>query len=608
MMIIGLLVYALVIYGWAAWLKGVAHIEHRVSYVAACAWIIVVLYLAAFVDGLKIASLCLTVLGLAFAIGHLYQGIKNRHQNPFRISSIGIWLLFYAGIFIHIFLQIHLNHYDNYSHWATIVKFLYTEGRLPDVHDTIIAYTSYPMGSSLLVYFATYLAGYTDSVLMIGQFALILSCIYAMFSVVRDSSRILILAMLFNIIAAFNHFNKAIRMNNLLVDFLLPLLALAGIAGIYKMRHNLKAMSIYTLLVVSALTLVKSSAIFFAAIILVYYLYESIRHLFREKGKFKSSLLVLMTSVLSFMPIWLWNIHVKANFPVTKHEVSVTSYQEIFQAKDGTIIHQITDLFIDTITSLSTVSTQGIILVQVMMIGAYMIIRWGIGRKNPILWQLALIDIITIIYYIGIYAMFLFSMPTEEALYLAGFDRYASSMVIMALGLAGMFLARQIDYAFYEQRIDYRNFKSYKSIKTKKLYQYTSIFLLFSSVLLIMSESGGLLYNDVNYQTSTAGEISSITGNQMTLNDDRYLIVTPNKEEVDNYFVGFFGKYWLYSPNVDGREDFNMSLAEFKDLIASYDKIMILEDHYTFNEMTELLNGQTYQPGIYTSKELLANN
>lgn len=51
-----------------------------------------------------------------------------------------------------------------------------------------------------------------------------------------------------------------------------------------------------------------------------------------------------------------------------------------------------------------------------------------------------------------------------------------------------------------------------------------------------------------------------------------------------------------------------MSLAEFKDLIATYDKIMILEDHYTFNEMAELLNGQTYQLGIYTSKELLANN
>lgn len=54
-------------------------------------------------------------------------------------------------------------------------------------------------------------------------------------------------------------------------------------------------------------------------------------------------------------------------------------------------------------------------------------------------------------------------------------------------------------------------FKSYKSIKTKKLYQYTSILLLFSSVLLVMSESGGLLYNEGNYQTSAAGEIASIT-------------------------------------------------------------------------------------------------
>ena len=35
---------------------------------------------------------------------------------------------------------------------------------------------------------------------------------------------------------------------------------------------------------------------------------------------------------------------------------------------------------------------------------------------------------------------------------------------------------------------------------------------------------------------------------------------------------------------------------------------MILEDHYTFNEMTKLLNGNSYQPGIYISQELLANN
>ncbi|MGH2081286.1 hypothetical protein ACRCJU_08120 [Aerococcus urinaeequi] len=87
---------------------------------------------------------------------------------------------------------------------------------------------------------------------------------------------------------------------------------------------------------------------------------------------------------------------------MTKHDVSLTSYQEIFQAKDGIIIHQITDLFIDTITSLSTVSTQVLLLAQVIMLGAYIIIHLVIGKKNSILWQLSLINIITIIYYIGI--------------------------------------------------------------------------------------------------------------------------------------------------------------------------------------------------------------
>lgn len=119
-------------------------------------------------------------------------------------------------------------------------------------------------------------------------------------------------------------------------------------------------------------------------------------------------------------------------------------------------------------TSLQTLSTQGIVLTQVIVIVAYLFIRFRVQIRAPILWQLLLIDGIVIVYYLGIYAMFLFSMPTEEALYLADFDRYASSIVILALGLAMMFLAREIDHSLYEQNVAKRNFKSYKNIQTKK--------------------------------------------------------------------------------------------------------------------------------------------
>lgn len=148
--------------------------------------------------------------------------------------------------------------------------------------------------------------------------------------------------------------------------------------------------------------------------------------------------------------------------------------------------------------------------------------------------------------------MFLFSMTTEEALYLAGFDRYASSIVILALGMAMMLLAREIDCSLYEQNINKRNFKSYKNITTKKIYQGTSIFFLVASTLLLLSESGGLLYNNRQFNASTAAEFAKIKPNNLASNQDKYPVVSTNKTDVENYFVGFYGKYWVYSPNVDG--------------------------------------------------------
>lgn len=441
--------------------------------------------------------------------------------------------------------------------------------------------------------------------MMVGQFVLVAACIYAMFAILRDDTRILIIAMIFTVVAFFNHFNMAIRLNNLLVDFIMALIALAGIAGIFRMRHQIKQASIYTFLVVVMLTLVKSSASFFATIVIIYYVYEMGKRLIQSNNKLFIVGLTLLTVVASFAPIIVWNAYVKANFPVTKHEVSIASYMTIFGEKDSTVIEEISQLFIKTITSLSTLSTLGILLVQIIMIAAYIVICFKIKRKNPILWQLALIDGITIVYYIGIYVIFLFSMPTDEALTLAGFERYASSIVILSLGMAIMFLARQIDYSFYEQNIDKRNFKSYRNIRTKKIYQGSSILLLFVSTLFILSETCGLTYNDAQFRTTTAADYVKVAPNNMALNNEKYLVISANEQGVDDLFVEFFGKYWLYSPNVDSRKNYEMDADDFESLLSSYDKIVILDDYYSFNQMTELISEKTYTPGIYDSQTIL---
>lgn len=47
-----------------------------------------------------------------------------------------------------------------------------------------------------------------------------------------------------------------------------------------------------------------------------------------------------------------------------------------------------------------------------------------------------------------------------------------------------------------------------------------------------MSELGGLLYNEKIYQDSTAAKFATVTENNMTLNDKRYLVVSTSKEKV----------------------------------------------------------------------------
>ena len=48
-----------------------------------------------------------------------------------------------------------------------------------------------------------------------------------------------------------------------------------------------------------------------------------------------------------------------------------------------------------------------------------------------------------------------------------------------------------------------------------------------------------------------------------------------------------------------------MSQDDFRKLLERYGKIVILEDHLTFNEMTELISGRTYKSGIYDSQAIL---
>ena len=274
------------------------------------------------------------------------------------------------------------------------------------------------------------------------------------------------------------------------------------------------------------------------------------------------------------------------------------------------------------------------------MLIAFIVIGIRLKYKNFVLLTWGFVDISIVTYYIGILLMYLTAMPTDEALELAGFERYASSIVIFAFGCLTMTLAWVMDKCLYEKIISKRNVRSYKSLFNKHLYQYASLVLTVYAIGMFLSENNSIVYNNNQETNEVVKEIHQFTGSQGNSSTDRILVVTADKENVDNYFVQYASRYYLWDVNVDARENFVSADQEFLDLMASYsdsatsyylgnenidtrdgsnltdddfiallktyDEVLILDDHYTFNALTKKLFGRTYSPGLYKVSDILA--
>src|SRR5699024_10869090 len=124
-------------------------------------------------------------------------------------------------------------------------------------------------------------------------------------------------------------FNINIRLNNLLVDYVLAILTVAALVGIFVYQRQPRIQAAHVALFSGTLLLVKNSAAFFVAIIVFYYLSRLIKQL--PAGHwFKTTLRVaglwLSTLAVGALPFIWWEIHVKLTFTASKHEINAQAY------------------------------------------------------------------------------------------------------------------------------------------------------------------------------------------------------------------------------------------------------------------------------------------
>lgn len=267
--ILGLLFFSFSLIGYSSALR-LLHVNKHFTWITGILIQIIFLYCFAMLNCLRLGIWIVTALGVILWITRLilgYLGKISIHHEGLHLYDI--WMLFLGLVMAMVLHHSPLIHYDNFSHWATIVKLLFYSGHLPTASDTIISFTSYPPAMALFITQFVTFTGFNEGNMLVAQFILIWAASYTIFATLRDRTRGLNSMLLCLTIALSYVFNINIRLNNLLVDYVLAIITIAGLVGIYTYRKRPLMLAFHVALFSGTLLLIKNSAAFSWQLLLV---------------------------------------------------------------------------------------------------------------------------------------------------------------------------------------------------------------------------------------------------------------------------------------------------------------------------------------------------
>lgn len=557
-----------------------------------------IIYFCGLLGILFVGSIAVMVAGLTIFGILLIDRLKKESSFHLSISLFeffwGVGCLF----FFYLLIRSKLTHYDNFSHWAIVLKQILSTNAFPTAESTLIDFKNYPLGISSFLYYVCRFAGNQQYIMIFAQGMLIFSCFYAMFGIITEKKRFLLYAFLGLGCAFLSLFNITIRINNLLVDFLLPIYTLAIFVMSYQYRTDPRRALIVVLPMAGLLTVTKSTGIIFAALGLSFLFYMVLLYR-KDTSRCKILVLSLITLFVATMPYLGWTWHMRTAFSDVENKFDL---QNMPMEKTIEQMREITSLFIRSSIDLSTRPAMGILIFNLIAIGA-IIFNAIVLKKKWKLWKVLIaLNVVLLLYYIGIWGLYIFSMPLDEALWLAGFERYASSIVVLFVG--GLVLTSTVDIenSFYYKIGQVPDEQAFRNVANKDRYQKGVLICMAVAVTLLMSEYNGISSIILDYASSLPYKVQTITGDKWYKNgeenDNKYLFYASDRDEqVTNFYMQYVGRYFLYSPNVDGICLFYEDNLD--NLLSGYDYLIVVENDSYERYLLSKHYGMTGQEGIY---------
>lgn len=324
---------------------------------------------------------------------------------------------------------VRVNEYDNFSHYATVLMDMLRSNTLPSFKSVNIQFQAYPVGSTLFQYYVCRIVGAEEFVALWANMFITLSGVLAVAAFARGRKGGFLPVLAFGLFALLWRAD----MNSLLVDTILPVSAAAAFAMLYAYRSKPKKAAWLAGLTLCFVTNIKNSGFFFAGACLVclwvWLRGRPLRERLRAVGLPAAACAALLL---------IWQRHTAMVYLDAAHTRHALTPHYILQTLRGKDLAEFTGtakaLFLRCFDP-GNRAFQALLLLSLALLLLAALSR---GRRSPLLRAAGLAWALYLSYHLGLLAMYMGSMPQGGDLSLAGYGRYAGSILVFILGTAAV--------------------------------------------------------------------------------------------------------------------------------------------------------------------------
>jgi hypothetical protein len=385
--------------------------------------------------------------GLALSLFYFYLSVRKKIKWASRIAPATV-VFFLSSVFILLSLKgiIH-THYDDFSHWGLIVKEMFQVGGLPDGR-TIITFTNYPPGSATFIYYVLSIVGYAESYTFMAQGFLIAAALSVLFLFAQWNRPGGIL-LAFVIALAMLSINST-YIYTLLVDSLLGMVALAiTIIAFYYRKDWRKSVLANTPILLLLILIKDSGKLFFLVNVMVIVgfalKYQIKGRVLQRKNVRIAAWMLLFIFIVPVTANFLWGQYVDKAYQENNYNKFAVNRSKLLDIKKSDeLIQNLGPMVYQAATNTENSGIKSLLILNVLAAATVLYYLFAHKRLAKRLIAAAVFtNAVYLFYMLSLYLMYLFLMPENEAVRLAGFNRYLATIVVYGAGVMMMALYKE---------------------------------------------------------------------------------------------------------------------------------------------------------------------